>query len=221
MPEPLPLTEPDASTLHTTDTFRVRDVEQILAWLAAYPLVSIVTADANGLPRVSPAPLLIRRDDGSTRLFSHLDRRNPQLVHLETGKPFLVVAQGPRAYASPAWFKRRPAAPSYLHVTVHVHASAEILNDDAASDVLLDTVEQFERDRDRWSYDGGERYLRAMSGGISAFELHVIGVEAAGKINQNRSREERIAIATHLEQSSSSDAREIAAMIRASAEAQP
>ncbi len=39
----LPLTEPGESTLHTSDAFRVLDVSRMTAWLAAYPLVTLVS----------------------------------------------------------------------------------------------------------------------------------------------------------------------------------
>jgi predicted FMN-binding regulatory protein PaiB len=46
--------------------------------------------------------------------------------------------------------------------------------------------------------------------------LHVIGVQAACKLSQNRDPDEREAIATRMEQSSDSDERVIANMIRRS-----
>src|SRR6266508_3930323 len=108
----LPLTEPGESTLHTSDAFRVLDVSRMTAWLAAYPLVTLVSADDGRHPRTSVAPLILRTASDGLGLFSHLDRRNPQAAHAMAGRPFLVVAQGPRSYVSPAWFPRRPAAPT-------------------------------------------------------------------------------------------------------------
>jgi transcriptional regulator len=210
----LPLTQPADSTLHAPDSFRVTDVEKIVDWLAEYPLVTLVTADEQGRPRSSVSPLLLRRSEDDLRLYAHLDRRNPQVEHLAAQRPVLVIAQGPQAYVSPAWFKRRPAAPTYLHLTVHVQARPELLDQAAAIDVLLDTVAAFERDRDGWEYDGGERYLQGMSKGIAAFELHVDGVEAACKLSQNRDHEERIAIAARLSQSTESGERAIASLLR-------
>ena len=117
---------------------------------------------------------------------------------------------------SPAWFERRPAAPTYLHVTVHVQATARPLEQSDAIDVLLDTVAAFESTRDGWSYDGGERYLNGMSRGIVAFALDVEGVEAVGKLSQNRDVAEREALAARLEQSNASDDQLVAQFIRAS-----
>jgi hypothetical protein len=107
----LPLTQPADSTLHTPDSFRVTDVEKIVDWLAQYPLVTLVTADEQGRPRSSVSPLLLRRGVEHLRLYAHLDRRNPQVEHLAAGRRALIIAQGPQAYVSPAWFQRRPAAP--------------------------------------------------------------------------------------------------------------
>jgi transcriptional regulator len=216
----LPLAKPADGSLHTTDSFRVTDLEQIALWLAEYPLVTLASADEHGRPRASVSPLLLRRREDKLRLFAHLDRRNPQLVHIAAARPLLVIAQGPQAYVSPSWFSRHPAAPTYLHVTVHVQAKPELLDPPEAIDVLLDTVAAFEAARDGWEYDGGERYLHAMSSGIAAFELHVTGVQAACKLSQNRDREERDAIATHLERSGDSGERAIADMIRRSLEAE-
>jgi transcriptional regulator len=216
----LPLTQPADGTLHTTDSFRVTDLEQIALWLAEYPLVTLVSADEHGRPRASVSPLLLRRSENILRLFAHLDRRNPQLEHIAAARPLLVIAQGPQAYVSPGWFSRRPAAPTYLHVTVHVQAKPELLDPSEAIDVLLDTVAAFESVRGGWEYDGGERYLTAMSSGITAFELHVNGIQAACKLSQNRDRDERDAIATHLERSSDSGERAIAELMRSSLEAE-
>ena len=110
------------------------------------------------------------------------------------GRPFLVVAQGPRSYVSPAWFPRRPAAPTYLHITVHVQCVPQVIETPEAEQVLLDTVVAFERERDGWVFDGGARYLSGMSKGIAAFELHVRGIEAACKLSQTRDGGEQEAI---------------------------
>src|SRR5438477_2445375 len=74
----LPLTEPGESTLHTSDAFRVLDVSRMTAWLAAYPLVTLVSADDGRHPRTSVAPLILRTASDGLGLFSHLDRRNPR-----------------------------------------------------------------------------------------------------------------------------------------------
>ena len=81
----LPLTEAVNSTLHTQGSFRVTDVEQIVAWLADYPLVTIVSADELGRPRSSVSPLLQRRRGDDLRLFAHLDAENPQVDHVRAG----------------------------------------------------------------------------------------------------------------------------------------
>jgi transcriptional regulator len=203
--------------LHVGPRFRVTDRAQALAWLAAHNLGTLVTTGADGWPRASTSPLIVHTDgDGEPHLFAHLDGRNPQVEHLREGRPLLYAAQGPRAYISPAWFPRRPAAPTYLHLTVHVRGRAAMLDDERAGWVLLQTVRTFEdRRRDPWSYDGGPAFLEHSAKAIAAFEIELEGIEAACKLNQNRSPEERELIAARLETSDHAEDRAIAAMLRA------
>jgi hypothetical protein len=64
----LPLTDPADSTLHSPKAFRVTDIDQIVGWLYAYPLVTIVSADSRGQPRSSVSPLLLRTSGNQLRV---------------------------------------------------------------------------------------------------------------------------------------------------------
>jgi transcriptional regulator len=206
----------DRPIMHVGQRFRVADRTQMLTWLAAYNLGTLVSTDADGWPRASASPLVIRSDDrGQPRVYAHLDRRNPQLEHLQERRQLLYVAQGPRAYVSPGWFPRRPAAPTYLHITVHVRGRARLLDEEQTAWLLLETVATFEsRQPQPWSYDSGERFLNGSARGVAAFELIVDEIEAACKLSQDRSPEERTLIAAELERSERSDDQDVAAMLR-------
>jgi transcriptional regulator len=203
--------------LHVGRRFRVADRARALDWLSTYNLGSLISAGADGWPRASTSPLIIRHDEhGSPRLYAHLDRRNPQVEHLRERRPLLYVAHGPRAYVSPGWFPRRPAAPTYLHVTVHVRGRAELLDEERTAWLLLETVATFERRLSRpWTYDSGEHFLKGSAKAVAAYELVVEEVDAAWKLSQDRSAEERRLIAAELEKSEQSDDRAIAVLVRA------
>jgi transcriptional regulator len=110
--------------IHVGRRFRIADRTQMLARLVAYDLGTLISIGAAGWPRASASPLVIRPDDrGQPRLYAHLDRRKPQPA-LARAPIAALVAQGHRAYVSPGWFPRRPSAPTYLHVTVHVRGHA-------------------------------------------------------------------------------------------------
>jgi transcriptional regulator len=95
--------------IHVGRRFRIADRAQMLTWLAAYNLGTLISTDADCWSRASASPLVVRPDDrGQPRIYAHLDRRNPQLEHLQERRPLPYVAQGPRAYVSPGWFPRRP-----------------------------------------------------------------------------------------------------------------
>jgi transcriptional regulator len=212
------LLEQPTGTLHVRRPYRVDDVERALEWLQQYNLGTLVTAATDGSPRASASPLIVRRDrNGQPHLYAHLDRRNPQVEHLAAGRPLLYVAYGPRAYVSPAWFPRRPAAPTYLHITVHVRGKARMIEDvETTSWVLLETVAEFEGRRDvPWQYDSGERFLHGSARGVAAFEIEVAGIEAACKLSQDRSAEERRMIADALIRQGGDEATAVAQLLRA------
>lgn len=203
--------------LHVGRNFLVDDRAHALEWLAAYNLGTLISTDLSGWPRASTSPLVVSLHDDpcEARIYGHLDRRNPQVEHLRERRPLLYVAHGPRAYVSPGWFPRRPAAPTYLHVTVHVRGHAKLLDEERTAQLLLETVATFEQRLPQpWRYDSGERFLTGSAKGVVGFELVVAEIEAACKLSQNRSAEERGLIATELEQSGRTDDQQIAAMLR-------
>jgi transcriptional regulator len=207
----------EAPTLHVGRRFRVDDRDQQLQWLATYNLGTLISTGADGWPRASTSPLLIRSEGSRKRVFAHLDRRNPQVEHLEQQRPLLYVAHGPRAYVSPGWFPRRPAAPTYLHVTVQVRGRAELVSDEQAAQILLETVAHFEHHQPQpWQYDSGQRFLEGAARGVAAFELVVGTIDAACKLSQDRSEEEQRLIAAQLAASCREDDRRIAEMMRSS-----
>jgi transcriptional regulator len=211
--------EPSAGEpiLHVGPRFRVDDRVQAFEWLTAHNLGMLITAGADGWPRASASPLILRPGDGDEpRVYAHLDGRNPQVAHLREGRPLLYSTRGPRAYVSPAWFPRRPAAPTYLHITVQLRGRASMLDDEGTAWLLLETVKAFEgRGSEPWDYDGGERFLANSARAVAGFEILVEGIDAACKLNQNRSSEERELIAARLGASERSDDRAIAALLRA------
>src|SRR6266566_5021193 len=210
----LPLTEPGESTLHTSDAFRVLDVSRMTAWLAAYPLVTLVSADDGRHPRTSVAPLILRTASDGLGLFSHLDRRNPQggARHGWTSIP------GRRARAALVCLAGVvPSETSRADLSAH-HCPRSVRptgHRDAGSGTSAPGHGRRIRKRaGRLGVRRCARYLSGMSKGIAAFELHVRGIEAACKLSQDRDGGEQEAIAARLEQSEVSDDRAIAAMIR-------
>jgi transcriptional regulator len=103
-----------------------------------------------------------------------------------------------------------------LHVTVQVRGHAEPLDEERTTWLLLETVATFERRLPRpWQYDSGKRFLKGSTKAVAGFELVVDEIDAACKLSQDRSAEDRALIAAQLLQSEHSDDRAIAVMLRA------
>jgi transcriptional regulator len=74
---------------------------------------------------------VLRRDQrGSIGLWTHTDRRNPQVATLERESELLLVAYGPDSYFSLAWYLRHPSVPSWNYIAVHVRGKPRPLADD-------------------------------------------------------------------------------------------
>lgn len=77
--------------LHVGSRFRVADCAQALDWLATYNLGSLISAGADGWPRVSTSPLIVHlkivhlNEQGEPHVDAHLDQRNPQLTTCASG----------------------------------------------------------------------------------------------------------------------------------------
>jgi Putative FMN-binding domain len=72
--------------LHVGSRFRVADCAQALDWLATYNLGSLISAGADGWPRVSTSPLIVHPNEhGEPHVYAHLDQRNPQLTTCASG----------------------------------------------------------------------------------------------------------------------------------------
>jgi predicted FMN-binding regulatory protein PaiB len=81
--------------------------------------------------------------------------------------------------------------------------------------LLLETAAAFESRLPRpWHYDSDERFLTGSAKGVAACELLVDEIDAACKLSQDRSPEERTLIGAELERSERGDDQDIAAILR-------
>jgi predicted FMN-binding regulatory protein PaiB len=98
---------------------------------------------------------------------------------------------------------------------VRVRGHARLLDEQQTAWLLRETVAAFESRLPRpWQYNSGEPFLNGSAKGVAAFELVVDEIEAACKLSQDRSPEERTLIAAELERSERSDDQDVAAILR-------
>ena len=160
---------------------------------------NLVTATAEGL-LATMLPLVY--DEGESRpglgswgaLLGHVARNNRQWQVLAIGEA-MVIATGPDAYISPAWYATKRehgrVVPTWNYVTAHVHGSL-VIHDDAAwveANVRRLTAQHERTLAEPWSVDDAPRpYVEGQLKAIVGIELVISRVEGKWKLSQNGCR---------------------------------
>ena len=186
--------------MYIPEHFRPRDddVSALLANLDAADLISMTAAGllATMLPLVYDAPGSRPRTGPAGSLMGHVARNNRQWREPALGD-VLVIARGPDAYVSPAWYATKRehgrVVPTWNYITAHLHGRLVIHDDPAWVEANVrrltaqhegDRVEPWSVDDAPWAYVEGQ--LRAIVG----LEVLVERIEAKFKLSQNRSAED-------------------------------
>lgn len=190
---------------------RMDDRAEQLAFMRQYSFATLVTSDSGGL-RATHLPFTVAERDGAPRLLAHLARANPQSAHFAGGEA-LVIFQGPHAYISPSLYQRHPSVPTWNYAAVHAYGRLRVM--EGAGDklgLLRQLVSDHDPDYLEQLASLPPEFLALKLDGIVAFEIAVTRLEARWKLSQERTAQERQAIAGALARSADSAAPALAAM---------
>jgi transcriptional regulator len=158
----------------------------------------LVTATADGI-LATMLPLVY--DEGESRpglgpwgaLLGHVARNNSQWRVAALGEA-LVIAQGPDAYISPAWYATKRehgrVVPTWNYITAHVHGRLVIHDDPewVEANVRRLTAHHEAGRAKPWSVDDApEAYIAGQLKAIVGVEIVIDRVEGKTKLSQNRS----------------------------------
>jgi len=204
--------------VYVPNHFRAQSEDELYAVIDRYMFATVISAVDGASPRATMVPFVAREDGGRRRLWGHMARANPHWRDFQPVREILVVFRGPHTYISPSWYADEPNVPTWNFVVVHVYGRPRLLepDDPRVLWVLEQTVEQAEARTARpWQLAQAGDYARQLAPGVAAFEIEVARVEGSLKLSQNHPRENRRGVIAALAASESSDAREIADLMRA------
>ncbi|WP_371476522.1 FMN-binding negative transcriptional regulator [Kitasatospora sp. NBC_00315] len=198
----------------------------VLETVRCHPL-ALVCSNGAATPFATHAPVIIERLGESTEgsdeagptlaggsLLGHINRFNDHWEAIEANPDgeVLVVFQGPQAYISPTAYEKRPAAPTWNFITVHVRGRIEALPEgQPVLDVVTATVSELEKVAGTgWDMTDSLDYFRKIQPGVRAFRVHVTSVEAMFKLSQEHAEHTRREIREHLAADGAGYAREVA-----------
>jgi transcriptional regulator len=192
---------------------QIEDRAEVLALMRANGFPLLVTG-AGGTLHASHLPSLVHEKDGNIVLDMHMARSNPQWKEFFDDE-VMVVFSGPHAYVSPRWYAEQERVPTWNYAAVHAYGIPKVISDKKAKHGSQRRLVAHLDPQWLPKFDAlRQEYVDRMLDGIVNFEIRVTRLETRWKLSQNRSRAEQESVASHLESSSDSSERALAALTR-------
>jgi len=191
-------------------------VETDLLWLdrllARDPFVTLLTTGDDGLPELTRAPVLYRREGYKVELIGHWARANKQSQQLGRAK---VLVNGPQGYVSASWYPDKESAarvPTWNYAAAELVGELHSFDDTAAlAQLLSDTSNFFEASVGQgWQFDAGLDDHAPSLRAIVGFRLDVQQIQIKLKLSQNHPQANQLAVIKALHALNTPDASELA-----------
>jgi transcriptional regulator len=153
-----------------------------------HPFASLISTDDTGFPFVAHLPLRLQEEGGQAiRLLGHCARGNPLASYLVQRPQALACFMGPQAYMSPKVYADQQRVPTWSYLAVQARVEARLLEGEEAKDALLKQLiaDHEPAYADQWR-SLPEDYTHKMLNAIQAFELRIVTLQCAVKLNQHR-----------------------------------
>jgi transcriptional regulator len=153
-----------------------------------HPFASLISTDDTGFPFVAHLPLKLQEEGGQAiRLLGHCARGNPLASYLVQRPQALACFMGPQAYMSPKVYADQQRVPTWSYLAVQARVEARLLEGEEAKDALLKQLiaDHEPAYADQWR-SLPEDYTHKMLNAIQAFELRIVTLQCAVKLNQHR-----------------------------------
>jgi transcriptional regulator len=197
--------------MYVPEPFAVDDRATLLAFVAAHPFATVLTAD--GGMCASHLPLLCDGNRGKLGILrGHLARDNEQFAQLAAGAEALAIFHGPHAYVSPSAYVETAAVPTWNYVAVHARGRARLTGERELRQLLDEMIARF--DHTGWRLEMSAEKLQALVDRVAGFELEIERLEGKWKLSQNRSREDQERVAEWLARGDD-ESRAVARVMRA------
>jgi transcriptional regulator len=183
--------------MHPNPLFRTEDRALLEALIdeVGFGMVFAQTSDG---PRVAHTPLL-STGDGAVEF--HLSRGNALTRYL-AGQEALIVVNGPDAYVTPRWYADRDTVPTWNYVALELQGPVRKMAEEGLLG-FLDAVAERHEGRipgEPWTREQVDpARIASLLPGIVGFEMEVRAWRPTLKLSQNKSAEDRAAIADGLE----------------------
>lgn len=172
-------------TKHHTD----HDVSCAHDIIERFPLGTMVSS-RDGELLVTQVPLMLDRTHGSLgKLTGHIDKRNPQVIHLNGGSEVCVVFHGPNGYVSPSAYQTKQL-PTWNSISVHVHGAVKVqkTQEEVRHSLLAMTNALEEKAQTPYVLASDDPVMAKMLPLIEGFEIDIQSVVGRYKLSQDKNK---------------------------------
>lgn len=196
--------------------FSENDLQWLDRLLARDPFVTLLTTGDDGLPEITPMPVLYRRQGQDITLLGHWARPNPQAQRHGTAK---VLVAGPHGYVSASWYPDKDRAarvPTWNYATAELRGQLQPFDDtDALAELVGALSDQFEASVGQsWRFEPERDDHRRQLRGIIGFRFTVEQVQLKLKLSQNHPEANQQSVIENLQQLATPASHELAHWMR-------
>lgn len=198
--------------MYIPKTFEQNDRNKAIDFVRRFHFGTIITATVSQKPIATHLPFIVQQEQNNeVVLLSHLAKANEQWKHFVENKEVLCIFQAPHAYISPEWYTRENSVPTWDYEAVHIYGKVTLIEDQqGVIEVLEKSIDFFEPGyRKKW-VQLDQHYKNKLYNGLIAFSVAIDEIQAVQKLSQDRTREEKETIQTHLSNSAAEHDRLIA-----------
>ena len=168
--------------------FKADNYNEVLAFMQAYPFITLCGCDKDDSPVATHIPALIEEREEKIFLQAHVMRKQKHTLAFEHNPNVLAIFSGAHTYVSASWYERKDVASTWNYQAVHAKGILH-WKDDAFLHALLTrltaTFEQNEHSPSQVS-KMSEGYVQDMMKAIVSFEVELTSIEHVFKLTQNR-----------------------------------
>ncbi len=183
--------------------------EKVIDFMQRFSFATLITAK-NTIPIATHLPFLVKYENDTLTLISHLAKANNQWQDLESTQ-ILVIFSEPHAYISTKHYDIEVEVPTWNYISVHAYGTAKIITQtEQVMEILENTIDNYEKEYQKKWQNFPQEYKLNMIKGIVAFQIEITDLQAKKKLSQNKTQKEQTTIINSLSKSEDSNEKLIA-----------
>jgi transcriptional regulator len=180
--------------------YQMHDYEEIKQFMHNNNFVTVITTEGER-PIATHLPVNIEEDSNVLYISGHFAKGNKQWQTINNNDNILIIFHGPHGYVSSTWYEQEDV-PTWDYESIHTYGEGQLLDEEQLAADLTKLLKQYEQHRDNGAtWDNLSDQTKKQIKGIVGFKIKVTDIEAAYKLSQTRSEQEKRNIASQLNNS--------------------